>query len=123
MRQFHTVPYAAVGSGDVFALHAIRSVAHYDILALGRVQAQALAYRTIDNAINTAAFGLGGPVQLLVVNNGRASLLSKTEIEAVRDLVDLWKRREVETLASLSAVEPGAAAGMPAPPVEEPPEE
>lgn len=123
-RQFHTVPYAAVGSGDVFALHAIRSVAHYDILALGREQAAALAYRTIDNAINTAAFGLGGPVQLLVVNNGKASRLNKDEVEAVRDLVDLWKRKEVETLGSLSAVEPGMPAQVSAAaPTEQPPKE
>lgn len=123
-RQFHTVPYAAVGSGDVFALHAIRSVAHYDILALSREQAAALAYRTIDNAINTAAFGLGGPVQLLVVNNGKASRLNKDEVEAVRDLVDLWKRKEVETLGSLSAVEPGMPAQVSAAaPTEQPPKE
>lgn len=122
-RQFHSVPYAAVGSGDVFALHAIRSVAHYDILALGKEQAAALAYRTIDNAITTAAFGLGGPVQLLIASSGKAARLNKDEVEAVRDLVDVWKRKEVETLGSLSAVEPGSGPGAAVAPSEEPPRE
>lgn len=66
-RHFSDRPHEAIGSGDIFALHAMRSVAHYDVANLPLECAQALAYRTVDNAIRTAAFGLGGRVQLLVV--------------------------------------------------------
>lgn len=109
VRQFHPVAYAAIGSGDVFALHAIRSVAHYEIQSLTRQQATALAYRTIDNAINTAAFGLGSPVQMVVVEDGAAKQLAKNELEAVRDMVDVWKQKELETLGSLSPISQGAS--------------
>jgi hypothetical protein len=102
LREFVPLPYAAIGSGDIFAVHAIRSVAHYNIAALSREQALALAYRTIDNAIQTAAFGLGGKVQLLCVTPEKAWILDDNEVKASQDMVDIWKGKEVETLGALS---------------------
>ena len=101
-RQFHDAPYAAIGSGDVFAIHAIRSVAHYKVEELTEDSALALACRTVDSAIKTAAFGLGGEIQLLVVTADKARCLSRAEIKPIEDLVDIWKGKEVEALGSLS---------------------
>jgi len=101
-RQFHDAPYAAIGSGDVFAIHAIRSVAHYKVEELAQDSALALAFRTVDSAIKTAAFGLGGEVQLLVVTAEGARCLSRAELRPIEDLIDIWKGKEVETLGSLS---------------------
>ncbi len=92
-RQFHTVPYAAIGSGDIFASHAICSVAHHDVKLLPMDVAKALAYRTIENAIRTAAWGIGGEVQLPTVTQDGAHCLTAAEIEPVRDIVGIWKEK------------------------------
>src|SRR5205823_14792048 len=62
---FSQLPYFAIGSGDIFANHAMRSVAHFPLEELDQGQAMALAYRTIENTIAAAAIGIGGSVQLL----------------------------------------------------------
>jgi hypothetical protein len=99
----HGRNFAAIGSGDIFAVHAWRSVAHYDIGGLGLVQAQALAYRTIEDAVATAALGLGGQVQVCVASAGGAPhILDRAEIQAVEDLIKLWKAGEVEVLGGLA---------------------
>ncbi len=107
--------YAAIGSGDIFATYAIRSVAHFDVPNLGIEHAKALAFRTVADAINTAAYGLGGNVQMVAVTPRGANMLSATEIESVQDSVTIWKAKEVETLGSL-----GEAVSKPA---DEPPTE
>jgi 20S proteasome alpha/beta subunit len=118
-RQFHSVPLAAIGSGEIFAAHAMHAVAHYDVASLTRDLALAVAYRTIDDAIETAAFGLGGKVQLIAVTKDGAKALGGQEVKAVQDLVDLWKIKEVETLGSLSPAAPPSESA----PAEEPPSE
>jgi 20S proteasome alpha/beta subunit len=95
--------FTAIGSGDIFAVHAYRSISHYSLASLSLVLAQALAYRTVANAIATAAFGLGGAVRLSVVTPAGASIVPEGDLEAVRDLVALWEQREVELLADLDA--------------------
>jgi 20S proteasome alpha/beta subunit len=102
-REFHHVRhFAAIGSGDIFAVHAWRSVAHYDIAAMTLAQAQALAYRTIENAVATAAFGLGGAVQICTATTIKdAHLLSLQEMQVIEDMVKLWKEREIEVLGAL----------------------
>jgi 20S proteasome alpha/beta subunit len=112
--------FTAIGSGDIFAVHAYRSVAHYRLPSLSLVQAQALAYRTVENAIATAAFGLGGAVRLAAVTPSGACLLDDTQLKAVQDTVDIWKQREVEILAELApaASEPAGADAVSEPPSE-----
>jgi 20S proteasome alpha/beta subunit len=123
-RGFHPRPYAAIGSGTIFAAHALVSVSHFDVKALSAKQAHALAYRTVQDAINTAAYGIGGKVQMCAVTRGKAWCLSAEEIKAVQDLVDIWKSKEVETLGSLAlpanAPSDGGAAGGEDPPSEQP---
>jgi 20S proteasome alpha/beta subunit len=99
--QFHTEPFFAIGSGDVFALHAVGSVAHYHIEKLGQRETLALAFRTVHDAIDTAAFGLGGKVQLIAVTKNKASRLSDGDLDAIEDTVHVWKEKEVEALGSL----------------------
>ncbi len=85
------------------------------------MQAQALAYRTVENAIATAAYGLGGRTRLSTVTPSGACILDDTQMRAVQDTVDIWKQREVEILEELaSGVEgPPAAAGAQAEPPSE----
>ena len=126
--QFHTRPFFAVGSADVFALYAMTSVLHYRVESLTEKQALALAYRTVSSAIETAAFGIGGDVQLLKVTKETAVRLQKPELEAIKDTVNIWKEKEVETLGSLAlssiAAQPQAEGhgGSPTPSSEAPKE-
>lgn len=115
--------FAAIGSGAIYAIHASRSIAHYRLPALSLVQAQALAYRTVENAIATAALGLGGATRLLVVTPSGASVLARTELEAVRDIVGIWKQREVEILQELGSSASEEASSAPREPPLEPPSE
>lgn len=118
-RGFHERPYNAIGSADIYAVHALRSVEnYYNLPELNRELAMALGYRTIDNAIKTAAFGIGPPIQLLEVTPGAgARCLDETEVKAIADIVDLWRDKEVATLTSL--LRPQSLED----PVEEPPTE
>ena len=93
--------FTAIGSGAIYAVHAYRSIAHYRLPSLSLVQAQAFAYRTVENAIATAALGLGGATRLVTVTPAGAGALGDTDIKAVQDTVDIWKQREVEILAEL----------------------
>jgi 20S proteasome alpha/beta subunit len=99
----HPFHFAAIGSGDIFAVHAWRSVAHYDIANLSLAQAEALGYRTIQDAVATAAFGLGGQVQMCIATKADGPRhMDKTEVDAIDDAVKLWKQREVEALGALA---------------------
>jgi 20S proteasome alpha/beta subunit len=112
--------FAAIGSGAIYAIHASRGIAHQRLPSLSLVQAEALAYRTVENAIATAALGLGGTVRLTVVTPSGAAILDETELKAVQDIVDIWKQREVEILQELGSVadEPTPAPAPPEPPSE-----
>ena len=116
--QFHFRPFFAVGSADVFALYAMTSVLHYRVETLTEKQALALAYRTVSSAIDTAAFGIGGEVQLLSVDEEKARRLQKSELESVKDIVTIWKQKEVETLGALSSLG-GSAPPVPSEPAPE----
>ena len=98
--------FTAIGSGAIYAVHAYRSIAHYRLPSLSLVQAQAFAYRTIENAIATAALGIGGAARLVTVTPDGACVLSDTDLKAVQDTVDIWKQREVEILAELEQAAP-----------------
>jgi 20S proteasome alpha/beta subunit len=111
--------FTAIGSGSIYAVHAYRSIEHYRLPSLSLVQAQAFAYRTVENAIATAALGLGGAVRLATVTPAGACALGDTDLKAVQDVVDIWKQREVEILGEL---DPVAAPPAPAA-VDEPPSE
>jgi 20S proteasome alpha/beta subunit len=101
--QFHHRPFFAVGSADVFALYAMTSVLHYRVETLTEKQALALAYRTVSSAIESAAFGIGGEVQMIKINREKAARLERPELESLKDTVTIWKQKEVEALGGLSA--------------------
>jgi 20S proteasome alpha/beta subunit len=109
--------FTSIGSGAIYAVHAYRSIAHYRLPALSLVQAQAFAYRTVENAIATAALGLGGAVHMATVTPRGACALGDTDLMAVQDTVDIWKQREVEIMDELDPT-----AHVPAP-TGEPPRE
>jgi len=110
--------HSAIGSGDVFATHAMSCVAHYDLSSLSLEKALALGFRTVSDAIRSAASGIGGAVQLLSVSHQGTRCLPKEEVDPIRDLVDLWKQQEAEVLGQLSR-SPNAPEPTEDPPTEE----
>ncbi|MFH1087539.1 MAG: hypothetical protein V1737_03010 [Chloroflexota bacterium] len=85
----------AIGSGDVLAYHACQSLQHVFHQDRTLQQCQALAFRVIDEAINTAAYGLGYPIQMWTVSSNGAKQLSSSELEAIGTTVRAWKEIEL----------------------------
>jgi len=112
--QFHDhPPFAATGSGHAFAHLAISSVMHHDVENQSLLTAELLAYRAIENVCLASAFGVGLPVQMAVITSEGIAVRSGDELRERREIVNLWKTREVETLGSLapSVEAPGESAG------------
>jgi proteasome beta subunit len=99
--QFHD-PFAATGSGYAFAHVAIASVRHYDPPTQHLEAAKVIAYRAIETTCDVSAFGVGLPVQLGVVLPTGAKLVTSSELDQTRELVNLWKATEVDTLGEVA---------------------
>jgi len=100
--QFHP-EVAATGSGYAFAFLAAASVKHHNVATKSLDHAKALAFRAIELTCDTAAFGVGLPVQLGVVTEDGAEILSEAEITGLKETVNLWKQAEVDALGSTLA--------------------
>lgn len=92
--------FCALGGGGPFAHFACASMQHHAVRELGMRAALALAYRTIETAIEVAAYGLGGPVQLWVIDSDGARKVEGRALDVVRDTANTWKKLETEFLAS-----------------------
>ncbi len=99
--QFHD-PFAATGSGYAFAHLALGSIKHYDPPTQPLDAAKAIAYRAIEMTCEVSAFGVGLPVQLGVVLPDGAKLLSPAELDEAKELVNLWKAKEIDTLGEVA---------------------
>jgi 20S proteasome alpha/beta subunit len=73
--------HAAVGTGDIFAEHAMASVAHLGTERLSLDQAKLLAYQILADAISVAAAFLGPPIQMAVVTADGARELDRSELD------------------------------------------
>lgn len=96
--------FFAIGSGEVFARYAYQSLLHLGISDRTLYECQMVAYRVIRTAIDTAAYGLGGEIQMMLVKkDGRVAELTHPEISAIRDTVGLWQTAEAESLGGIAA--------------------
>lgn len=100
-------PFAATGSGYAFAHLALGTVQHYDVANQPLDAAKAIAYRAIETTCLVSAFGVGLPVQMGVVLEDGARLLNSTEIDELKESVNLWKAQEKETLGALAPTAEG----------------
>jgi hypothetical protein len=73
-----------------------------------------VAYRSLDAIIRRSAFGVGGDIQIWVVDSDGQRQLDVTELLALRDRVEIWRSAEIEALEELMAGAP-AEAGEPMP--------
>ena len=114
----HPAHFSAIGSADALAIHSFRELRHHHLSGLPIYHVQLLAQRTVQDAIATAAFGIGGVVKVATVDAGGARMLDGVEVKALEDGVKIWKDQEVELLVGL-----GPASAAPPPETSDPPTE
>ncbi len=90
--------FCALGSGGPYAHYACGSMRHRAVQELGMREAQVLAFRTIDTAIDVSAFGLGGPVQMWVIDGKGARPVDDGDLKVLATTANLWKAMETESL-------------------------
>lgn len=73
-------------------------MSHHSVGAKSLDHAKVLAYRAIEMTCNASAFGVGLPVQMGVVTEEGASILTDEEITSLEEAVNLWKKAEVDAL-------------------------
>lgn len=106
--QFHE-RYCAIGTGDIFARFALASIKLLGTEALTLEQAKMVAYKTIADAIDVAAFFLGPPIQMYTVTPAGAMRVPAAELDGgLSDSVDGWRARQRETLGPLASGDPAA---------------
>jgi hypothetical protein len=80
-----------------------------------------IAYRAVDAAIKTSAFGVGPPIQMSVVDGTGVHHLSSDDVKALENSVGGWVELERDTLDNyLREPEPEAQPALHEPPMPEP---
>jgi proteasome beta subunit len=104
----------AIGSGSSMAQMAAALTAHYDLLGKPLEYAKLVAYRSLNAVIETSAYGVGHPIQMMTVTAKGCETISDDELRALRDRVGGWQQMEVEVLETLMSGEsPSPPAGLP----------
>jgi len=97
--RFHN-RFAAIGSGDIFAVFAFRSLGGRELPALDLEHAKLLAYKAVLDAIDVAAVYLGPPIQMSVVDRHGVRAVPREELDtSLLDAVEVWRARQREALA------------------------
>jgi hypothetical protein len=95
--------YAAIGSADIFPYFALVALRHYAVADRSMYEAKLIAVRILLDAIQTAAYGIGPPIQVVEIERrdgqcGIARKLERSDVQVLEDKVDEWKRAEAEFL-------------------------
>lgn len=94
-------PHSAIGSGDVFAYFAQASMAHLPLQNADEDVAKMIVYRTIDTACRVSAFGISMPLHMWHATATGCGELALSEVDAVRDAVNLWQQLEADLLPTV----------------------
>lgn len=111
-RGFH-----AVGSAAGFALLGGALLAHFRPAEKTLEHGKLIAYRVINAAIDTSAFGVGHPIQMWYVDETGIHQVSDDDLKVIRDSVGAWQDQEEELLEQILGTKPPDPAPLP-PPVE-----
>ncbi len=96
-----SLTHAAIGSGHFYATYAMVTLGAIDAPSLTMEQAKVVAYRTIDDLIQYAAFGIGPPIIIGEVTPTSAALLDDPQGQ-LETAVELWRAAEIEALGKLA---------------------
>lgn len=116
------IGYGAIGSGDIFPYFALAELKHFNVRQRTLFEAKLLAHRVVTDAINVAARGLGGEVQMVEVefpprpgDKPNVKALSGDDLRVLKDKVEEWKALESDTLSQFVGLSPSLAEGNPGP--------
>jgi 20S proteasome alpha/beta subunit len=90
-----------IGSGDLFIGHNFQK---YKDLNLNLASASIIAYRLVEEAIDSQMFGLGGPADLWQVTSGGPQQIAAQEIKNLQETVKAIKGHEVAVFEKHLAV-------------------
>jgi 20S proteasome alpha/beta subunit len=93
----------AIGSGGAFASVARGLMAHYLARDITLHQGKMLAHRTISTVCDVSSSGVAPPVQIAVVDDTGARVLSTEEINEIDTAVQGWVELERDTLLDEAA--------------------
>jgi 20S proteasome alpha/beta subunit len=92
--------FAATGRGELFA-HALLSK-YAELLPLEPDIAKLLCYKTIEEAIQVGAYGLGAPIHIWEASPQGVNQQSEERIASLIDSAGVLRQREVELLEELT---------------------
>lgn len=97
--------YYAIGSGRELASVAVEMMRVSLELPLTLREGQVVAYRAIETTCAIAAghVGVGGPVQMAVVDGAGSRILERPELDEIENLVQGWKAMERSMLTLVTA--------------------
>jgi len=83
----------ATGSGDLFAYALLQK---YQELELGLTMAEVLAYKTVEEAIQVASFGLGPPIDIWEITEKGHKKLEPEDIAKLDDVAHTVRQAELQ---------------------------
>jgi len=110
-RGFH-----AVGSAAGFALLGSALLGHFRPAERPLSQGRLIAYRVIDNAIQTSMFGVGGDIQMWYVDAEGVHQVGEADMAEIKSLVGGWQEEEGKLLDRVFGTEVPEPEPAPAPP-------
>ncbi len=105
--------FHAVGSAAGFALLGGALLAHFRPAEKTLEHGKLIAYRVINAAIDTSAFGVGHPIQMWYVDETGVHQVSDDDLKVIRDSVGAWQAQEEELLEQILGAKPPDPAPLP----------
>jgi 20S proteasome alpha/beta subunit len=93
--------FCAAGSGGFVGQFTVQCLAHLSVARVHLYKAQLVAFRIINDIIRAGILGVGGRVQITLLNSSGVRQLSQTEIDDLEVNVSLWKEIENNSLGEL----------------------
>ena len=94
--------FCAAGSGGFVGQFTVQCLAHLSVAKMQLYKAQLVAFRIINDIIRAGILGVGGKVQITLLDSSGVRQLSQTELDDLEVNVSLWKEIENSSLGELS---------------------
>jgi 20S proteasome alpha/beta subunit len=94
--------FCAAGSGGFVGQFTVHCLAHLSVARMQLYKAQLVAFRIINDIIRAGIFGVGGKVQITLLDSSGVRQLSQTKLDDLEVNVSLWKEIENSSLGELS---------------------
>jgi proteasome beta subunit len=113
--RYEDLGFHAIGSAAGFAQLANALMAHFRAPEQPLAQCKLVTYRVMDSAIETSSYGVGGPIQMWVVDANGVAEIGQAEFDQIRNDVGGWKEVERSALQEYFAGAQAEAPTMPEP--------